>query len=75
MSNAERQRKYRAKRDADPIKRKEYLQKEKEKYRKDLQRKVKKNVEDMTERERKGVLGRNGDRVRKNNERRTRRWH
>lgn len=52
MSNAERQRKYRAKRDADPIKRKEYLQKKKEKYRKDLQRKVKKNVEDMTERER-----------------------
>lgn len=44
MSNADRQKKYRQKRDASPNRRQEYLLKEKQKYKRDIERKKKKNV-------------------------------
>lgn len=53
MSNADRQKKYRQKRDASPNRRQEYLLKEKQKYKRDIERKKKKCVKDMTEREKK----------------------
>lgn len=37
LSAAEKQRRYRARRDADPLKRQQYLEKEKEKWRKDVE--------------------------------------
>ena len=51
MSNAERQRKFRERRDADESRRREYLLKSKEKYRKDKTSGKRKLVKDMTERE------------------------
>lgn len=55
MSNADRQRKYRQKRDASPNRRKEYLLKEKQKYKRDIETKKKKCVKDMTEREKRSA--------------------
>jgi len=51
LTNAERQRKYREKRDADPAKRMEYLMKKKAKYKADINLKKRKRVGDMTTRE------------------------
>lgn len=55
MSNADRQKKYRQKRDASPNRRQEYLLKEKQKYKRDIERKNKKCVKDMTEREKRSA--------------------
>ncbi|XP_065943336.1 trichohyalin-like [Magallana gigas] len=55
MSNADRQKKYRQKRDASPNRRQEYLLKEKQKYKRDIERKKKKCVKDMTEREKRSA--------------------
>jgi len=52
MSNAERQKKFRERRDAYNNKRREYLLKSKEKYNKDKLQGKRKSVKDMTERER-----------------------
>ena len=52
MISAEKQRRYREKRDADPVKKDLYLQKEKEKYKEDLETGKRKRVADMTARER-----------------------
>ncbi|XP_039862393.1 uncharacterized protein LOC120718111 [Simochromis diagramma] len=51
MSAAEKQRRYRARRDADPEKRQIYLNKEKEKWRKDREEGKKKKVADLSERQ------------------------
>ena len=51
MSNAERQRKYRERCDADANRRRKYLRKSKAKYRKDKALGKRKSVEDMNERE------------------------
>ncbi|KAH3818566.1 hypothetical protein DPMN_120287 [Dreissena polymorpha] len=59
MSNAERQRKYRLLRDLNYDRRQEYLQKCKDKYKDDKAVGKKKNVKDMTDRERDGVLEKN----------------
>lgn len=55
MSNAERQRLYRQKRDRDPKRRQEYLNKEKEKYKQDKATGRKKTVKNMTEREKRSA--------------------
>ena len=55
MTAAEKQRGYREKRDADPVKRDLYLQKEKKKYKEDLKTGKRKRVADMTPRERRGA--------------------
>ncbi|CAI5695050.1 unnamed protein product [Oreochromis niloticus] len=49
MSAAEKQRRYRARRDADPERRQIYLNKEKEKWRKDREEEKKKKVADLSE--------------------------
>lgn len=51
MSNAERQRKFRQRRDMDEARRREYLEKSKQKYQSDLVKGKRKNIKDMTERE------------------------
>ncbi|KAL8609056.1 hypothetical protein ACOMHN_059869 [Nucella lapillus] len=51
LSAAEKQRKYRAKRDADPVQRAKWLSYQREKYRKDRQQGKRKIVQDMTPRE------------------------
>lgn len=51
LSAAEKQRRYRQRRDADSQRRTSYLQKEKEKYIKDKEQGKRKNVKDMTDRE------------------------
>ena len=55
LTAAEKQRRYREKRDADPVKRDLYLQKEKKKYKEDLKTGKRKRVADMTPRERRGA--------------------
>ena len=55
MSNAERQRKFRLLRDADPERRQEFLKKCKEKYQEDKRTGKKKLVKDMTEREKRAA--------------------
>lgn len=55
MSNAERQRKFREKRDKDPDRRQTYLEKEKKRYEKDKKSGKKKSVKDMTEREKRSA--------------------
>lgn len=51
LSAAEKQRRYRARRDADPERRENYLEKEHDKYRKDLESGRKKTINDLSERE------------------------
>lgn len=51
LSAAEMQRRYRAKRDADPERRARYLQKEREKWQHDKATGKKKSIADMSERE------------------------
>ncbi|MEQ2227472.1 hypothetical protein ILYODFUR_038013 [Ilyodon furcidens] len=51
LSAAELQRRYRAKRDADPERRARYLQKEPEKWQQDRETGKKKRIADLTERE------------------------
>ena len=51
LSAAEKQRRYRERRDKDPVRRNEYLQKQRQKYRDDLAVGKKKHVADMSERE------------------------
>jgi len=51
LSNAERQRLYRLRRDADPTKRAEYVKKKKDKYKADLESHKRKRVGDMNPRE------------------------
>ena len=51
MSNKERQRKFRERRDSDPLKRAEYLAKRREKYVSDLKEGKRRNVDQLTERE------------------------
>ena len=51
LSAAERQRQYRARRNADPERRAAYLQKHREKWHDDKKRGKVKNVEDLSERE------------------------
>lgn len=53
MSNKERQQRFREKRDSDPVKRVEYLAKRREKYLSDLKDGKRKNIDQLTERERK----------------------
>jgi len=67
MSNAERQRKFRLRRDADEAKRREYLQKSKLKYKKYLIEGRRKRIKDMTEREKRSMrkIWRNQKRVTK----------
>ena len=48
LSAAEKQRRYRAKRDADPERRQKYLASKQEKYKKDKQQGKRKLVKDMT---------------------------
>ncbi|XP_062846256.1 E3 ubiquitin-protein ligase BRE1A-like [Trichomycterus rosablanca] len=50
-SAAEKQRRYRARRDADPERREKYLEKEREKYREDLKSGRKKRINNLSERE------------------------
>ena len=56
MSNGERQRKFRQRRDADQARRRENLLKSKEKYRKDKSAGKRKRIKDITERKRKRHL-------------------
>jgi hypothetical protein len=67
LSNAERQRKFRLRRDADEARRREYLQKSKLKYKKDLIEGKRKRIKDMSEREKRSMrkIWRNQKRVRK----------
>ena len=51
LSAKETQRRYRARRDADPVKREEYLNKEKDKWRRDREEGRKKKVVDLSRRE------------------------
>ncbi|XP_027134537.1 uncharacterized protein LOC113745777 [Larimichthys crocea] len=51
LSAAEKQRRYRARRDADPERREKYLLKEKENYKKDLQSGKRKNISQVSARE------------------------
>lgn len=51
MSNAERQRLFRMRRDADPTRRRKYLEDKKKKYKEDLNNLKRKNVSNMTSRE------------------------
>lgn len=53
MSNKERQQRFREKRDSDPVKRVEYLARRREKYLSDLKDGKRKNIDQLTERERK----------------------
>ncbi|CAC5421867.1 unnamed protein product [Mytilus coruscus] len=55
MSNAERQRKFRENRKKDLVKRQAYLNDEKERYQKEKRTGKKKNVKDMTEREKRSA--------------------
>lgn len=50
MSAAEKQRRYRARRDADPLRRQQYLEKEKEKWKKDIATGIKLLQKDRTSR-------------------------
>lgn len=50
ISKAERQRQYRARRDADPVRRQRYLQREREKWQEDKLTGKKKGIKDMSER-------------------------
>ena len=51
LSNAEKQRRYREARGADPERRAAYLTKKREKYRKDLEQGKRKSIKEMTKRE------------------------
>lgn len=51
LTPAEMQRRYRAKRDADPERREKYLQKEREKWQRDRETGKKKQVADLSKRE------------------------
>lgn len=51
LSTAEKQRRYRERRDADPEKRAKYLNKEKERWRRDREEGRKRKVSDLSERE------------------------
>jgi hypothetical protein len=51
LSAAEKQRRYRERRNDDPLRRSEYLEKERKKYRNDLSNGKKKLIEQMTDRE------------------------
>ena len=51
LSAAERQCRYRAKRDADPERRAQYLEKEREKWQQDHETGKKKKAKDLSERE------------------------
>jgi len=55
MSNAERQRKFRQNRDQNANKRQAYLNKERERYVKDKQSGKKRNVKDITNREKRSA--------------------
>lgn len=60
MSNKERQQRFREKRDSDPVKRVEYLAKRREKYLSDLKDGKRKNIDQLTEREKKEAHDVNG---------------
>jgi hypothetical protein len=55
MSNKERQRRFREKRNSDPVKRAEYLAKRREKYALDLKDGKRKNIDQLTEREKRCI--------------------
>ena len=55
LSAAEKQRRYRARRDVDHERRQQYLNKEKERWRKDIDEGRKKKVSDLSEREKRAV--------------------
>ena len=61
MSNAERQRKFRQNRDQNANKRQAYLNKERERYVKDKQSGKKRNVKDITNREKRSARKKNGE--------------
>ncbi|XP_053406474.1 splicing regulatory glutamine/lysine-rich protein 1-like [Mercenaria mercenaria] len=65
MTNAERQRKFRLARDADPQRRQAYLNKCKKKYKDDIAVGKKKLVKDMTEREHRREKKKNGGKDKK----------
>lgn len=51
MSNAERQRLFRARRNADPVRRQQYLEKERQKWRRDVETGKKLLIRDLNERD------------------------
>lgn len=55
MSNAERQRRFRERRDADPETRQKYVQKGRERYRNDCKRGKVKQIAQMTDREKRVI--------------------
>lgn len=55
MSNKERQRIFREKRDSDPVKKAQYLAKRREKYLSDLKDGKRKNIDRLTEREKRST--------------------
>lgn len=55
MSNKERQQRFREKRDSDPVIRVEYLAKRREKYLSDLKDGKRKNIDQLTEREKRST--------------------
>ncbi|KAK3769233.1 hypothetical protein RRG08_005180 [Elysia crispata] len=55
LTAAEKQRNYRKRRDADPLRRQEYLLKEQEKYKCDVEAGKKKHVANMTDREKRSA--------------------
>ena len=65
LSAAEKQRRYRARRDVDHERRQQYLNKEKERWRKDIDEGRKKKVSDLSEREKRAVRKKWRERKRK----------
>ena len=67
-ANAERQRKYRLRRDADENRRQKYLEKSREKYRKKKEEGKIKSVKDMSDKERREIrkIWRNNKRLSRN---------
>lgn len=61
LSAAEKQRRYRQRRDADPNRIQQYLEKEKTKYRDDLALGKRKNVAQMSKREKRTIRKRRGN--------------
>jgi len=51
LSNAEKQRQYRLRQNADPARREAYLAKKRQKYRRDVSEGKRKSIKDLTERE------------------------